>query len=179
MSALVVYVYSSIFMKIKTYQWIAIVAAVLIVFIFFGFDRIFSSLIWSENSEEILLQENVTKDVMDNNGLKIEDVVLGTGVEALPGTLVFVHYLGTFTNGVKFDSSYDRGEPIQFVLGSGYVIKGWDQGLVGMKVGGKRKLIISPELGYGSTARGPIPPNSTLLFDVELVRVESASQIPN
>lgn len=163
----------------KKYQWIGIVAAVILVFIFFGFDKIFGGLIWSEVDEEISLQEGVTEQNMDNSGLKIEDVVLGTGAEALPGTVVFVHYLGTFTNGVKFDSSYDRGEPIQFILGSGYVIKGWDQGLIGMKVGGKRKLTIPPELGYGATARGPIPPNSTLLFDVELVGVESAPQIPN
>lgn len=158
----------------KTYQWIAVFAAVVIVFVFFGFDHIFSSLIWSDQGRDTSLQENVTKDAMDTSGLKIEDVVVGTGEEAVNGMLVAVNYLGTFTNGVKFDSSYDRGEPIQFVLGSGYVIPGWEQGILGMKVGGKRKLTIPPELAYGSTAKGPIPPNSTLLFDVELVGVSVA-----
>ncbi|MFM2357287.1 MAG: hypothetical protein RJA61_24 [Candidatus Parcubacteria bacterium] len=148
-------------------QWIGVVVAIVLVFIFFGFDSIFSSLIWSDDKSDASLLENNNQNTM----LGIEDVVVGTGLEAVAGKVVSVHYTGTFTNGVKFDSSVDRGQPIQFVLGVGYVIKGWDQGLVGMKVGGKRKLTIPAELAYGAAGQGPIPPNSTLLFDVELVDV--------
>jgi peptidylprolyl isomerase len=100
------------------------------------------------------------------------DEVVGSGAEATPGKTVFVHYTGTLTNGTKFDSSRDRGKPFDFVLGAGRVIQGWDQGVAGMKVGGKRKLTIPPEQGYGSDQMGPIPANSTLLFDVELVDVQ-------
>jgi len=105
--------------------------------------------------------------------LKIEDLVVGTGIEAVGGKTVTVNYLGTLTNGTKFDSSYDRGAPFSFNLGAGEVIKGWDQGVVGMKVGGKRKLTIPSSLGYGETGAGEvIPPNSTLIFEVELLKVE-------
>jgi FKBP-type peptidyl-prolyl cis-trans isomerase len=107
-------------------------------------------------------------------GLMIEEVKVGEGALATKGKTVSVHYTGTLTNGTKFDSSLDRGRPIEFVLGSGQVIKGWDQGIDGMKVGGKRKLTIPPELAYGArgTPGGPIPPNATLVFDVELVAVK-------
>jgi FKBP-type peptidyl-prolyl cis-trans isomerase len=103
--------------------------------------------------------------------LQIEDLVVGTGATAASGNVITVHYIGTFTNGTKFDSSYDRGTPFTFRLGTGAVIAGWDQGLVGMKVGGKRRLTIPPELGYGSQGRGPIPPNATLIFEVDLLNV--------
>jgi FKBP-type peptidyl-prolyl cis-trans isomerase FkpA len=107
-------------------------------------------------------------------GLIIEEVKLGDGVVATKGKTVSVHYTGVLTNGTKFDSSLDRGQPIVFALGTGRVIKGWDQGIEGMKVGGKRKLTIPPELAYGArgTPGGPIPPNATLVFDVELVAVQ-------
>ena len=107
-------------------------------------------------------------------GLIIEEVKLGEGAVATKGKTVSVHYTGVLTNGTKFDSSLDRGQPIEFVLGSGMVIKGWDQGIDGMKVGGKRKLTIPPDLAYGArgTPGGPIPPNATLVFDVELVAVQ-------
>lgn len=106
-------------------------------------------------------------------GLKIEDMAVGTGVEAMVGNTVSVHYTGWLTNGTKFDSSYDHGGPFSFPLGAQQVIKGWDEGVVGMKVGGKRKLTIPPELGYGSAdvGGGLIPPNSTLIFEVELLAV--------
>lgn len=106
------------------------------------------------------------------NGLKIEDEVVGTGDAAVAGKSVTVNYLGTLSDGTKFDSSYDRNQTFTFNLGAGEVIKGWDEGVVGMKVGGKRKLTIPPELGYGSQDLGIIPPNSTLIFEVELLKVE-------
>ena len=106
--------------------------------------------------------------------LQIEDLTVGTGAEATSGKNVDVHYTGWLTNGTKFDSSVDRGRPFSFPIGAGRVIKGWDQGVAGMKVGGKRKLTIPPELGYGASGAGggKIPPNSTLVFEVELLAVK-------
>ena len=104
--------------------------------------------------------------------LQVEDMVVGTGAEAIKGKLVSVHYTGWLTDGKKFDSSKDRGQPFQFPLGRGHVIQGWDQGVEGMKVGGKRKLTIPPELGCGAQgAGGVIPANATLVFEVELLGV--------
>lgn len=105
------------------------------------------------------------------DGLKIEDLKPGTGIEAKTGDNVTVHYVGTLTNGTKFDSSRDRGNPFTFTLGAGDVIKGWDEGVAGMKIGGLRRLTIPSELGYGTTGQGPIPPNATLVFEVELLKV--------
>src|SRR5258706_14799823 len=105
-------------------------------------------------------------------GLQYWDIVVGTGATAIPGKPVSVHYTGWLTNGTKFDSSRDRGKPFVFSLGVGQVIKGWDEGVAGMKAGGKRQLKIPPALGYGdSGASGVIPPNATLIFDVELLEV--------
>jgi FKBP-type peptidyl-prolyl cis-trans isomerase len=107
------------------------------------------------------------------SGLQYWDIVAGTGETAVPGKRVKVHYTGWLTDGKKFDSSMDHGEPFQFILGFGQVIKGWDQGVAGMKVGGKRQLRIPPELGYGASGAGSdIPPNATLIFDVELVEIK-------
>jgi peptidylprolyl isomerase len=106
------------------------------------------------------------------SGLKYEDVTVGTGESPVTGRRVSVHYTGTLTNGTKFDSSVDRGQPFTFVIGVGSVIRGWDEGVATMKVGGKRLLEIPPALGYGSRANGPIPANSTLLFEVELLSVQ-------
>jgi FKBP-type peptidyl-prolyl cis-trans isomerase len=112
-------------------------------------------------------------EVTTPSGLKYEDLKVGTGAEAKAGQTVSVHYSGWLTNGKKFDSSVDRGQPFQFPLGAGRVIRGWDEGVQGMKVGGKRKLTIPPDLGYGARgAGGAIPPNATLLFEVELLGVK-------
>jgi FKBP-type peptidyl-prolyl cis-trans isomerase len=105
--------------------------------------------------------------------LIIEELSVGQGDEATTGKTVVVHYTGWLTDGTKFDSSKDRNEPFDFPLGAGYVIRGWDQGVAGMKVGGTRKLTIPPEMGYGSRgAGGVIPPNATLVFEVELLAVK-------
>jgi FKBP-type peptidyl-prolyl cis-trans isomerase len=107
------------------------------------------------------------------SGLKYWNVKEGTGATATAGKKVSVHYTGWLTNGTKFDSSVDRNKPFEFTLGAGMVIKGWDEGVEGMKVGGKRRLEIPPSLGYGSRgAGGVIPPNATLIFDVELLGVK-------
>jgi FKBP-type peptidyl-prolyl cis-trans isomerase FkpA len=107
------------------------------------------------------------------DGLEYWDIKVGTGATAEKGKNVTVHYTGWLTNGKKFDSSVDRGEPFKFHLGAGQVIKGWDVGVAGMKVGGKRQLRIPPQLGYGPNgAGGVIPPNATLIFDVELLGVQ-------
>lgn len=108
--------------------------------------------------------------ITTSSGLVIDEITLGEGDEAQAGRMVSVHYTGWLTNGSKFDSSVDRNEPFDFPLGRGHVIRGWDEGVAGMKVGGKRKLTIPPELGYGARgAGGVIPGNATLKFDVELL----------
>lgn len=104
------------------------------------------------------------------SGLQYEDIIIGTGNEAQPGMNLVVHYTGWLEDGTMFDSSYDRGRPFEFSLGSGLVISGWEEGVVGMRVGGKRKLIIPPELAYGEKGYPPIiPENATILFEVELL----------
>ncbi len=106
------------------------------------------------------------------SGLIYEDTTTGEGTEATAGRMVSVHYTGYLTDGSKFDSSKDRNDPFTFPLGAGHVIKGWDEGVQGMKEGGARKLTIPPQLGYGARgAGGVIPPNATLVFEVELLKV--------
>ncbi len=113
------------------------------------------------------------KIVTTKSGLKYQDLRAGTGKTAAKGDTVVVHYTGWLKNGKKFDSSKDRNRPFDFKLGAGMVIKGWDEGVAGMKVGGKRKLMIPPDLGYGADGAGDdIPPNAELIFEVELLEVK-------
>lgn len=115
------------------------------------------------------MDENMTTT---DTGLMYEDLEVGTGAVPTQGQAVTVHYTGTLENGEKFDSSRDRNRPFSFTIGVGQVIKGWDEGVASMRVGGRRKLVIPPDLGYGPRgAGGVIPPNATLIFDVELIRV--------
>lgn len=117
-------------------------------------------------------QEETTTMITTPSGLKYREIAEGTGATPQKGQTVVVHYIGTLEDGTKFDSSRDRNQPFSFKLGTGQVIKGWDEGLSTMKVGGRRELVIPPELGYGARgAGGVIPPNATLIFDVELLRI--------
>lgn len=126
----------------------------------------------SNSASDLMTAENQQDVVTTPSGLQYIEVVEGTGETPKTGQTVIVHYTGTLENGQKFDSSRDRNQPFEFPIGRGRVIKGWDEGLSTMKVGGQRRLIIPPELGYGARgAGGVIPPNATLIFDVELLGV--------
>ena len=156
-------------MKNKT-QYIAVFAGIaLVAFLLYG--NSFMSLFNTQPAESTEGPELV----LPETGVETEDEVIGTGLEAKVGDTVTVHYVGTLTNGQVFDSSLDRGTPFTFILGSGQVIRGWDEGLVGLKEGGRRVLLIAPDYGYGANGAGPIPPNSSLIFRVELVKVEAPS----
>ena len=123
----------------------------------------------SDESGEQVINNNENEGVTMFN---IEDVTVGEGALATEGSVISVHYVGTLEDGTQFDSSRDRGMPFEFTLGAGQVIEGWDKGFAGMKVGGVRKLTIPAEMGYGERGAGSIPPNSTLLFEVELLGVK-------
>ena len=142
---------------------IAVTAAIVVVVLFFIFNP--------------FMQNTSSSNSANGGGLVVQDEVVGTGAEAQPGDTVSVNYTGKLADGTVFDTSIGKA-PYQFVLGAGQVIPGWDEGLVGMKVGGTRVLIIPPSLGYGSQDYGPIPANSTLTFEVELLNVTAASSTP-
>ena len=144
-------------------EWVAVILAIFVVGFFFIFGGRLLSIFTSSSGNT-----NMTT----TSGLISKDTVVGLGEVAVPGSTVIVHYTGKFIDGKVFDSSVSRGEPFQFVLGGGQVIKGWDEGIVGMRVGGRRTLTIPPSLGYGANDYGPIPGGSTLIFDIELLRVE-------
>ena len=129
---------------------------------------------WLITMAIMLLVAGCSKDNKNMNGeLIIEDIIVGQGAEAVKYSIVTVNYTGWLEDGTKFDSSLNPGrEPLRFTLGAGQMIQGFDQGIVGMKVGGKRKLTIPPNLGYGSQDKGIIPPNSTLIFELDLLIVE-------
>lgn len=165
-------------------QWIATGLAVIAATILFfggGIWNLFkgvpaSAPIAPINNSASVAASTETKKMQNTStiaGLEIYDIQVGTGAEAKAGQNIQAHYVGTLLDGTKFDSSVDRGQPFEFTLGVGQVIQGWDKGIEGMKVGGVRKLVLSPEMGYGSRGAGAlIPPNSTLVFEVQLVAVE-------
>lgn len=125
------------------------------------------------NPTDTLIAMTDSDYVTTPSGLKYKDIVVGTGDSPTNGQMVTVHYTGTLTDGSKFDSSRDRGQPFSFPIGAGRVIKGWDEGVATMKIGGRRELVIPPDLGYGARgAGGVIPPNATLVFDVELLSAQ-------
>ncbi len=127
-------------------------------------------ILFTDSSSQAQTKDEKTQTT--STGLKYVDNVVGTGASPKKGQIVKVHYTGWLENGTKFDSSVDRGQPFQFVIGVGQVIKGWDEGVSTMKVGGKRKLTIPSQLAYGSRGAGSlIPPNATLIFDVELLGI--------
>lgn len=174
------------------FEWSKVLLVLVIFFAVFG--GFYFAMNMSDDSDDVITDGNELKleigedadtidanvggdeggDQMDTvNELVIEDIKVGDGEEAVSGKTVSVHYVGTLTDGTKFDSSRDRGEPFSFGLGAGQVIQGWDQGVAGMKVGGVRKLTIPSELGYGDRGAGAlIPPGATLVFEVELLGVE-------
>jgi peptidylprolyl isomerase len=174
--------------QFKLTEWIAVAAALVVVAIFV-FPSFFSSVFFPANATPKIDTSGLgnvpsstsTPSINMQNistipGLSVYDVSVGTGAAAASGNQVSVNYTGTLSNGTIFDSNtnqkFGHVQPFDFTLGAGQVIKGWDQGLVGMKVGGVREIVISPALGYGANQVGPIPPNSTLTFQVELLSVK-------
>lgn len=154
--------------KLSTREWLAVSAGVVVVAILLiqgGALSFFNPSFYGDVPGAA---------VVPTGSLVVQDNVVGTGAEAAPGKELSVHYVGTLEDGTVFDSSRTRGAPFPFTLGARQVIPGWDLGLVGMKVGGTRMLIVPPELGYGDRQNGPIPPNSTLIFIIELLEVRGS-----
>ena len=166
---------------LETREWIGVSVAIVVVIVLFFGQSIWTAIVGPQTADkqaapltkdtEAPTQPTV-KDISTIAGIQIYDMNVGTGTEAVSGKTIAAHYIGTLEDGTKFDSSLDRGQPFEFKLGAGQVIKGWDVGIAGMKVGGIRTLVISPELGYGAQAIGSIPANSTLIFQVQLMGVK-------
>ncbi|XKT74221.1 MAG: FKBP-type peptidyl-prolyl cis-trans isomerase [Patescibacteria group bacterium UBA2163] len=163
-------------MSIQKNTSIAIILALIVVAIFIGLG--FFVFPGSNTDAENRGNAQALLDELQQTGtvteLKMQNIVSGNGEEAEAGDVVVVHYTGVLPDGTVFDSSHNRGEPFIFELGAGQVIEGWERGVSGMQVGGRRLLVIPPELGYGATAVGPIPANATLIFDVELLQILSS-----
>lgn len=153
--------------KLNVNQWIAVAVGVLVV-AFFLFGGTIMNLFNNTGNEQVISAG------APQTGVKTVDVIQGQGAIAAVGDTVTVNYVGTLVGGKVFDSSIDRKQPFTFQLGVGQVIRGWDEGVVGMRVGGKRTLTIAPDFGYGGQTVGPIPANSTIIFEVELLDVKSA-----
>jgi hypothetical protein len=161
--------------KLGTKEKTAVFVSLAVIAFFFAFIGLFG-LQNTGDSQTGSALEGISGQTGGSGEFIASDVVVGTGAEALPGKIVTVHYTGTLTDGTVFDSSLNRGAPFSFILGAGQVIKGWDRGVAGMKVGGIRVLTIPPELGYGESGKGNIPPNSILIYQVELLSVEDQPQ---
>ncbi len=168
-------------------EWIAIAVALIVAIALFYGGAIWNYLTGNDGTEKDAssiaadkqqVNPNASVNISTTKGVEIYDEQIGTGAQAAQGTIAIVHYVGTLADGSKFDSSIDRGKPFIFPVGGGQVIRGWDVGIVGMKVGGVRKLIIAPEFAYGPNAFGPIPANSTLTFQIQLMAVESPDGAP-
>lgn len=159
----------------KNLLWIIIIVLVVIGGIFFVVSSKTNNQKMSTDATktDTMTTTNYTNTATESGKLVIEDIKVGSGPEVKKGDTVVMHYIGTLENGTKFDSSVDRGQPFETQIGVGQVIKGWDEGVPGMKVGGKRKLTIPAELGYGARGAGSvIPPNATLTFEVELLEIK-------
>lgn len=150
-------------------QWIGVFLSLAVVAVFLFGERVFFAL--NTMSQRAAPRAAAIPEAAAL-GFVVRDIVVGTGALAQVGNLITVHYVGTLESGAVFDTSLSRGTPFQFVLGAGEVISGWDKGVIGMRVGGRRTLIIPPALGYGAQAIGPIPANSTLIFEIELLEVQ-------
>lgn len=160
--------------KLSKKEWVAVAVAVVFVgYTLFGGNIIslFQKNLMNQNSASVANSQPI-----NNNGVIINDVVVGQGAEVKNGQSVSVHYILSLSDGTVVQNSKDFGQPFKFTLGAGQVIPGWEQGFVGMKIGGVRTIVIPPELAYGSQQAGPIPPNSTLIFTIELI---DATDVPN
>lgn len=161
--------------KISNKELIAIAVSIIIILAFFGFrfNNIFSANDGLNVQTEISMTNPIdTSFASSVSGFEVRDIVQGSGAEATNGRMIVVHYTGALTDGRVFDSSYQRNQPFQFLLGAGQVIAGWERGFEGMRVGGKRQLVIPSDLAYGAAGiPGVIPGNATLLFEVELLDV--------